>query len=201
MIAHIFTYPFNYSNSAIQSIDEKDMILGADRGALFLIENNIRCDVAIGDFDSVTEEELERIKTHAKEIIIHPPKKDETDTMLAVNEAQKRNADKIIIHGGTGGRIDHTFANMLILQKGRITIKTATETLFVLEPGVHKINNHYCNVSFFAVKEVENLSLEGFKYSLYLYNLKTDDPLCVSNEGSGTVKFTQGKLLCILQDS
>ena len=42
--------------------EEYDIIIGADRGAYFAIKNNFIPDIAIGDFDSVNEEELDLIK-------------------------------------------------------------------------------------------------------------------------------------------
>lgn len=40
-----------------------DLIIGVDRGALFLLELGIRPDVAIGDFDSLKAEELGWVET------------------------------------------------------------------------------------------------------------------------------------------
>lgn len=36
-----------------------DLIIAADRGALYLIQNGIKPHIAVGDFDSITEEERE----------------------------------------------------------------------------------------------------------------------------------------------
>ena len=56
--------------------------IGVDRGGLKLIEAGHTLDHALGDFDSVTLEELKTIK--AKKIIKLNPIKDETDTLYAL---------------------------------------------------------------------------------------------------------------------
>ena len=45
-----------------------DIVIGADSGALLAVKNNIILDIAIGDFDSVNNEEFELIKKNSKEI-------------------------------------------------------------------------------------------------------------------------------------
>ena len=44
---------------------EFDIFVGVDRGSLFLLENHLPLDFAVGDFDSVSKDELQRIKTKA----------------------------------------------------------------------------------------------------------------------------------------
>ena len=61
--------------------DVTDLIIGADRGYLTLVENKMKPDVVIGDFDSYTGE----IKCES--IIKYPVKKDFTDSALAIEFA------------------------------------------------------------------------------------------------------------------
>ena len=56
-----------------------------DRGSLFLIEQGICPDLAVGDFDSVSEEELALICSQSKNLLqAQPEEKDDTDLELAV---------------------------------------------------------------------------------------------------------------------
>ena len=59
-------------------------IIGVDRGALNAINNGIRLDISIGDFDSVSENEFNLIKTNSNKIIKLNKIKDETDTNEAI---------------------------------------------------------------------------------------------------------------------
>lgn len=51
----------------LQDIQADDVLIGADRGALFLVEHGIRPHLAVGDFDSVSPEELDNIKQNCME--------------------------------------------------------------------------------------------------------------------------------------
>lgn len=61
-----------------------DLFIGVDGGSLFLIEQGICPDLAVGDFDSVSEEELALICSQSKEVLQAQPEKDDTDLELAV---------------------------------------------------------------------------------------------------------------------
>jgi thiamine pyrophosphokinase len=200
MIAHIFTGPLNYDVSIVEDIQKDDLVIGADQGALFLLNNNIRCDIALGDFDSITETEKHQIEAYANEMITHSSIKDFTDTYLAVEEAFARNVGEIILYGGIGKRFDHSYANVKLLELGTITLKTNTELMYVLDPGSYEIENRYSYISFFALEEVKGLSLQGFFYELDNIILQTEDPLCISNQGQGTLSFSEGTLLVIHQN-
>ena len=57
--------------------DATDLVIAADGGFLHLLENKIRCDLFIGDADSLG------YIPEGIESIIHPIKKNETDMQLA----------------------------------------------------------------------------------------------------------------------
>lgn len=90
-----------------------DFVIGVDFGNINLINAGILPDLAVGDFDSVNADELKLIKTKAKELIILPAEKDDTDLEVALDVALKRfNQGKIIIAGALGGRMDHMLTNL-----------------------------------------------------------------------------------------
>ena len=69
--------------------NEIDYWIGADSGAIVLLEQGIPIHLALGDFDSVSELEYEQIKQHTVNIKEYPSEKDETDLELALNEGLK----------------------------------------------------------------------------------------------------------------
>ena len=98
-----------------------DVLVGVDRGSLFLLEQGVCPDLAVGDFDSVTEEELLRIKDSAKEVIQAHPEKDDTDLELAVLACFERYPDaSLTIFGAFGGRLDHALANVFLPSNEKI---------------------------------------------------------------------------------
>ncbi len=198
MKCNIVTGPNNYDLRKIFTVDDT-FTIGADVGAYMLSKCEIEFDLALGDFDSVSPYELDKIKMYAKEIKEYPVRKNHTDTFLAVEEALRRGYTDITIFGGLGRRMDHTIANLILLKLGDIKIVTENEVMYILDPNTYEINNTFDYISFFALEDVKNLTLHGFDYELENYDLSVDDPLCVSNKGKGTISFTEGLILVIHQ--
>ena len=164
-------------------------IVGVDRGALKLVENNIDFDVAIGDFDSVNRDEKIAIKNKAGQFVELAAEKDMTDCEAAIEYTVANGWKEIYLYGATGGRLDHQLAVIALMLKYakqgiQIYMVDAQNKLFVLLPGMHGIkveNKRY--LSFFALeRSVRALTLTGVKYPLDCYDLTVDDARCVSNE-------------------
>ena len=94
---------------------DADVWVGVDRGSLHLIEKGLAPDLAVGDFDSVSQQEFELIQKQAKEILCAQPEKDDTDLELAVTASFERYPDaSVTIFATFGGRMDHTLANVFL---------------------------------------------------------------------------------------
>ena len=70
-----------------------------------------RCDVAIGDFDSLGYVPQARIVSR------HPVKKDKSDLELALDRVASYGFDEVVIYGALGGRLDHTLSNLQLAAK------------------------------------------------------------------------------------
>ena len=200
MIVKIFAGPKNYDFEKVYTQDHEEFIVGVDQGALFLMEHNHPIDLAIGDFDSVTDEQFDAIEKYAKETKKYRKRKDYTDLYLALEEILEMEYHKIVIYGAMGGRFDHSFANLSLLRLGSISIVTEDVIMYALHPGTHRIKNKHKYISFFALEDIEHLTLTGFLFEKKDFELFIDDPLCISNEKEGTVSFTEGLLLVIHQN-
>ena len=88
---------------------ENDFVIAADAGLRYLEQVGIPADLVIGDFDT-----LEEIPTGAN-VVRLSCEKDDTDMLAAVREGIKAGYKEFHIYGGTGGRIDHTLANLQVL--------------------------------------------------------------------------------------
>lgn len=182
-------------------------IVGVDRGALKLIEKKLDFNVAIGDFDSVSELEFQLIKKKSKMMLKLPENKDVTDCEAALQHVMREGYTQVYLYGTTGGRFDHQFATIgLILkyakQDVQIDIVDAQNKISVLKSGNYIIDvNVKKYISFFALEStVINLKLQGVKYPLDSYDLSVDDSLCVSNEVLDScinVSFDSGYLLIV----
>ncbi len=93
-----------------------DLYVGVDAGSLRLLEHSLPLDWAIGDFDSVTSEELGRIKDQAERFLQAPAEKDDTDLELALKEIFKAYPQaQVRIYAALGGRMDHMMANLFLV--------------------------------------------------------------------------------------
>lgn len=190
----------------LQEFPEVKYWIGVDRGAYVLAEKKKQMDLAIGDFDSVTADEGKRLEQYTKKLAIYPSEKNETDLELALEKAFAMQVDTIYLFGVTGGRMDHTMVNIqLLLQikahKMKGVIIDKWNRLELLEAGSHRLekNAAYPYVSFVPLTEsVQQLTLEGFLYSLENYQLSWGSSRCISNEiteKTGRISFDRGKLL------
>jgi thiamine pyrophosphokinase len=130
---------------------------------------------------------------------------------IAINWAlEQPGVESIRIFGGTGGRLDHFFANVQLLMKpiikglqAEMMMIDAQNILFIKQPGTYSIkkiaDKKY--ISFIPITSVvKNLSLHGFKYPLTNCHIPFGSTLCISNElnhDHGTFSFSEGILLVI----
>lgn len=101
----------------IRLIRLADKVVAADGGAGHLRKMNIVPDIVIGDLDSMDKETHMFLTQNKIPLITHPVDKNATDTDLAVQWAMENNASSITLLGVTGTRIDHTLANIFLLEK------------------------------------------------------------------------------------
>lgn len=96
-------------------IPSASMVVAADSGIDHAHALGLRVDVAIGDFDSVSEAGLRLVEASGARVLRHPSAKDRTDLDLALEEALASQPSEIVVVGGHGGRLDHLLANALLL--------------------------------------------------------------------------------------
>ena len=178
---------------------DDDFVIAADGGYDHLKRLGIRCDLLLGDLDSIKE-----IPTDQK-IKKFAVRKDETDMHLAYLEGARLGYDTFYIYGGTGGREDHTFANYCLLlyireHRGRATLfsKKAEVTLIKNESATFlgKCGNHLSLFPFGS--DAHGVSVKGAEYECENIFLNAAFPLTVSNifkNTAVTVSVSNGALL------
>ncbi len=191
----------------VDYVSEQMVNISVDRGALYLLQQNLPMAHAVGDFDSLTAAEFETLKAHHIHITKLSLMKNETDTEVALEMALSFNPTEIRFIYALGGRLDHSFANIKLLmrlakQQIRATILNESNSMQVLSPGSYEFTHFkHPYVSFFAYDQpVKNLTLKGFKYPLTGYTLEEDDIRCISNEvdeKTCNVSFESGLLFMV----
>ncbi|MCF7924083.1 MAG: thiamine diphosphokinase [Candidatus Izimaplasma sp.] len=197
----IFCGPNDYDFRKLYFEEVNEFIIGVDSGLEYLLELDKPIDLAVGDFDSIDNEAYKLIENKCKKIIRLEKRKNKTDLAYALDYIYNNyDYNSIEVFGGISGRIDHFIANLNLMKKYRFSLKDDKHVMYILNKGNYKVNNYKKYVSFFAIEDVYNLQLKGFKYTLDNYFLSTSDSLSVSNEGSGEVTFSKGKLLVIMSE-
>lgn len=164
----------------------QDMVIAADGGYRILCEAGIRPDLVIGDFDSLGAAPAE------EQVIVLPRVKDITDTWAAIREGETRGFRRFFLYGCTGGRLDHTLANIQtaadVAARGmecRIYDKSQIITA-VCSGTVGFDPSHRGFVSVFSHSDCcTGVCIRGMKYELEQAELSNSFPLGVSNEFLG----------------
>lgn len=185
-----------------------DTLIGADRGALFLVQHGFTPDLALGDFDSVTPEQLELIRSNSRKTLAYDPiDKDYTDTELAFRHALDQSPYEIVMLGALGSRFDHSLANVhllkLALEKGiKASITDEHNTITLVGTGTIELHqSDYSHISLLPLSEqVTGITLNGFAYPLHEATLQIGQSLGISNilaDPVGTLTVRTGILLVI----
>ncbi len=170
---------------------ETDFIITADAGAMLLEKAGIVPDLAVGDFDTAGISYMERLQKKGVKVRSLPEEKAVTDMHFALSCAVQQKPKEILILGALGGaRIDHTLANVGLLEwLGEQGIKAVivhqTNRLRLMTgPGktiFSAIDFKY--VSLIPVsKTVSGIRTDGFKYKLANEVLYRGDTRGISNE-------------------
>lgn len=187
---------------------EVDYILAVDGGSNYCIKNNIIPDMVIGDLDSIEEDILKIINEKNINILKYPVKKNATDSELAIDFLIEKDYKEIILLGSLGSRIDHSLANIYLLE---YMLEKNVEGILINEKNIiylvdnEKIiekNKKYISIVPITDNGIE-VSLEGFEYPLEKEKIKRGSTLGISNElkeKKGLVKIHKGKALVIISE-
>lgn len=92
-----------------------DAYVGVDSGCLYLLEKDMGLDLAVGDFDSVSDLEKDTIVQKARRLVSAPAEKDDTDLELALKLIFEEDPQaKVTVFGALGGRLDHSLSNIFL---------------------------------------------------------------------------------------
>ena len=181
--------------------------IGIDHGAFLALEHGIPLDEAVGDWDSCTAKEREKILTSVLRVTTLNPHKDDTDTMHAYREyCQEKDAKFLLLGSIQGKRVEHFYANLeLVALDPRVEMIDQNTRIFQVDHDITLPKEENTFVSFFALGQGAILSLKGFAYDLDHYHLVPAGPIsAISNEfvsPYGEVHLHEGKLLCFLSKS
>ncbi|MFD2307660.1 thiamine diphosphokinase [Enterococcus termitis] len=157
-------------------ITQFDYLVGIDRGSLYSLEQGWKLDLAVGDFDSLSEEEFEIVQKKAGEIEQAQAEKDFTDTQLGLIRAFERFPKaQVTIIGATGGRADHFLSNLWLPLEPKfrsfaeqIQLKDRQNSITYYSPGSYTVKKeaHMTYLAYCCLTPVKGLTLTESKYTL-----------------------------------
>ncbi len=191
-------------NTAVpEDYSEDCFVICADGGQRHLSKLRLKPDLIVGDFDSGSVPE-----NAPCEVIRLPAEKDVTDAFFAAEEGLRRGCTDFLLLGATGGRLDHTIANLSLLwhlseQGFSARLLDEGNEAFILKEGKAVLKKgRYRYFSLFAYeREALGVTLGGARYPLVNARLRSTFPLGVSNEflrEEVSVHVERGPLLIIL---
>lgn len=195
----------------VYTAEQKDVMwIGVDHGAIRLLKEGITPAIAIGDFDSITAEEMDFLTEKVSDVRSFPSEKDDTDTELAIQLAlEEFSADKISVYGATAGRLDHLMSNLFFIFQPRfqqyaskIYLYDRLNSVSFYLSGEYTVTKEEDKkyIAFVCMTPVKKLSLRDVKYTLEEKNY--DYPISLaSNEFRdhfASFSFTEG-LIAVIQ--
>lgn len=184
------------------TLTENDYVIAVDGGLTVLEEARITPDLVVGDFDT-----LGYIPVYPNVLRLNPIK-DDTDTLAALKEGLRKGYSRFHLYCGTGGRIEHTIANIQLLaflsQNGRLGFLHDGDSVLTAitdsRMTIPKKKDGFVSV-FSYTNECQGVNLQGLKYELTDAVLHSTFPLGISNEFKDTessVSVRKGTLLVVL---
>lgn len=191
---------------------EGDFLIAVDGGLSYCGILEAEPDLLIGDFDSVSEKEARAVETLERDfpekVIRLKPEKNDTDMLFALKHGLEQGFREFLIYGGTGGRLEHTFANiqcLLYLKKqGAVGyLMDGNGMILVLKDEAVRFRADLEGyLSLFSLGErAEGVTIRGMKYPLEDYAMTNDYPIGISNEFIGQeaeISVKSGELVCIV---
>lgn len=187
-------------------------VIAVDGGLEAAMRMNLVPEYIVGDFDTISKDILNHYRENP-DITFRQfnPEKDFTDTHSAISLAMELGTLSIVILGGIGTRMDHSIANIQLLQMPLeqgidavlINSHNRIRLLGVKRKEIELKRSEYKYVSILPMTEVvTGLSLYGMKYPLkdYEMHMEQNISLGISNEiikKQAVIRLQSGKIILI----
>ena len=182
---------------------DADLRVAANGGAINARQHlQLAPHIVIGDLDSLDDETARWLNAARTEKIQHPCDKDQTDLELAIELAQARGTDEIVILAALGGRPDQMLANVLLLTRfPGMKIADAQSEMWVVQNETEIVGEISDTVSLIPLSaSVEGITTRGLAYPLNGESLALGSTRGISNElieRRAIVQVESGMLLVI----
>ncbi|MBW3666240.1 MAG: thiamine diphosphokinase [Actinobacteria bacterium] len=183
-----------------------DLVVAADSGYDAAVELGLPVDVLVGDLDSIQSADI------PDHVVVerHPPDKDATDLELALELVSREAPVRVVVVGGSGGRLDHELAVAALLCSDRwanideIDWRSERGWAYVVRRRRVLHGDAGATVTILAVGgDADGVTTRGLKWNLKEETLAPGSTRGVSNVMTGPVadiRVEGGVLLVIFPD-
>lgn len=163
-------------------------------------------DLIVGDLDSMHKDTKEYFQEMGVEFLEFNPKKNKTDTEIAVDIAVEKKFEEIIFYGALGRRIDHTLGNLGMLYYShknglKASIKDEKNQIWICESELNITGEAGDLLSVIPYKnDLIGITLQGLEYPLEDFTMEFGSSRGISNvflEDEASVKLKSGIALVI----
>lgn len=187
-------------------LPQADLVVAADSGYDAAVDLGLRVDVLVGDMDSLRDADI------PDHVVVerHSPEKDATDLELALELVSRESPARVVVVGGSGGRLDHELAIAALLCSERwvaideIDWRSDRGWAYVVRHRRLLHGDAGATVTLLAVGgDAEDVTTRGLKWDLDRETLFAGSTRGVSNVITGPVadiRVGSGALLVVFPD-
>jgi len=202
-----------FANGELPDVDKArailradDYIICADGGTRHAFALDLKPDLVIGDMDSAERSDLQKLQDYDVPIELYPRDKNETDLELAILRAVELEPEEIVIVAALGGRLDHTLANIAILdnsslQTRNVRLDDGVEEIFFCQDQAQVRGRSGDIVSLIPWRNpVQHVRTQGLAWALEDETLFLEKTRGISNEMTGdsaSISIGLGLLLIV----
>jgi len=198
---------FDEPRRARELLRADDLIIAVDGGSRHAWEVGVDPQLVIGDLDSLTADEEQRLRSSGAEISSFSARKDKTDLELALLHATSEGAESVLILAALGGRLDQTLANLLLLTLPQLSavdvrIVEGHQEAFLIRDEATLQGRPGDTVSLVPLGgDAVGVTAEGLEWPLDDETLHLGSTRGISNvrrKERAYVRVRQGQLLCVV---
>ena len=184
-----------------------DVTIAADSGWYEALRLGIVPDELHGDLDSVLDVDVDEAARLGVEIHRYPTDKDATDLELALDRAVALGAERLLVVGPGGGRLDHQLGELLLLASEKyaelvVEARLGGSTVHAVRGGPRPIPGRAgASVSIVPIAGPATVSTTGMRWPLVAEQLDPGSTRGISNEFDGdtaTVGTERGVVLVVV---
>ena len=170
-----------------------EQIIAVDSGIKHIYKLSLDPSILVGDLDSISKEDYQKVKETNIEIDSYHKNKDLTDFELSLNKVVNPHKKNIFIIGGEGGDIDHMLSVFFIISNKEfyqnITWLYGKQNILFKNNFSLEVDNKM-NFSLIPLTEIKSLYIKGAKWELENKNIEMGNSFTLRNQ-------TEGELLRI----